>query len=1216
MKSIGSLMSGLGLFALPVFLHAQLLSQPVSSGGDANPSPPDSIVAVTADAYGLTQLSPEVLPISGTYWVVEANGVMPPFPGLPPQFCNCPTWEIADGIYLVDGTGGVVATTPPLLRRTQSAVSSAGAVAAAADAEGNQIADLIERVQDAQMLQMTATMMGIPMPGDGGGDGGGGDYTGSGFVEYSFDHTLLWLEITNVSNGQTFANLHNGTNQVYSIWSTTNLATTPASWQVETELWPTDTNCQPFSLQNLDRQNLFLRAEDWTGVDSDGDGVPDWWIWQYFHTLGLNATNLDSLGNSLLYDYTNRFDPNVISFTASATNYFVNQTTVPVQINLQGGSPAYYAVLVNDTNNADAVWQPFTGTNLIVNLGLSDGAYDVWVGLKGWPTNATVSWDTDDLIFTLDRSAPAVSVTSAVNTTVIKPYLQLQGFANKPLASLSYDINNAFGFTTGQDMFVTDQVFDTNRFDFTTNYFQAIDVPLATNENYITLRVTDRMGNTTTTNFMVTLDYSTATNPPTVVLVWPQDGMTVAGTNLTIRGLTSDETGTVQAQAVDGSGNTNLVTGIVERDGTFWIENLPLNGTNQISLQVLDVAGKMTTTNFTVMSSDYLLTLDETPSGSGLWQASGTVFGTVGDGDATVTVNGVTVTNYTPNYDGTYSWTASDVPLTSGGTAAFNLTAQSPGQPVQNLYQEIGKDACVLITEHHVTKSTTETDSDGKTTGSSSYSRSKDYWTLYSVTNAAVLGGRSYMGHLLENSGGGSGTNVSWTTNEMMWSDLDAWWSQQSSDGSSAMGFYFPEAWDDDLQMSGVPDQSLLAMGTEGQASPQWVYHYFAEGVHPHWHWDFNNGGYRDCRNDVVARTTVKLLVGGKAQVGRQNLFCLNAAAQEYGKSMEADYAGSFFGGWGSTPAWDLPNDRLRMMGKWVGADGKLWVVLPDGAPPLDVTVAAPAKHYNAQTTVQKYMPYITANDVRLDPSSINVTNCVGQKIVFKLQFDPAIPGGILITNRNNWVLPGKYVNAFKWFQPAFPPDGTGNYYISTCGPVNTWLDSDGYGIKEPYCTFYRQESWPLTQPETGAWWVSGGPEAVSCYPALTLANGQKVSLTVRGNFMSYRPSVQIQTNSIHIGPVFLDPIYLGSTSVGENISCTVFFNATILSGSCSGKANWIQLIKREYWGGLLGPIAYPLMNTFDEYYLDNDPFYNTENAAVGSPPATHPGGCQHYYYG
>ena len=108
--------------------------------------------------------------------------------------------------------------------------------------------------------------MDVPLPGEGGGDGGDGT---NGLYSDSFNYTVptngLWLEITNVSNGYAWLNLHNATNQVYEILSKTDLSA--AAWNIETELWPTDTNSMPFTIPMLDRTDaLFIWARDWTGV--------------------------------------------------------------------------------------------------------------------------------------------------------------------------------------------------------------------------------------------------------------------------------------------------------------------------------------------------------------------------------------------------------------------------------------------------------------------------------------------------------------------------------------------------------------------------------------------------------------------------------------------------------------------------------------------------------------------------------------------------------------------------------------------------------------------------------------------------------------------------------------------------------------------------------------------------------------------------------------
>src|SRR5665213_462704 len=141
---------------------------------------------------------------------------------------------------------------------------------------------------------------GIAPPDAGGGTN---SYTpnDSPYDFYTFNTNLLYLEITNVSGGLAYANLHHATNQIYSIWSTTNLL---AAWQVEIELWPmlNQTNVLPFTVPTLARQNLFLRAQDWTKVDSNGDGIPDWWEWKYFGNFS-QPTNedYDGDGNTILY---------------------------------------------------------------------------------------------------------------------------------------------------------------------------------------------------------------------------------------------------------------------------------------------------------------------------------------------------------------------------------------------------------------------------------------------------------------------------------------------------------------------------------------------------------------------------------------------------------------------------------------------------------------------------------------------------------------------------------------------------------------------------------------------------------------------------------------------------------------------------------------------------------------------------------------------------
>jgi hypothetical protein len=481
-----------------------------------------------------------------------------------------------------------------------------------------------------------------------------------------FDTNGLWLELTNVSGGLAYLNLHNATNQVYAIWGATNLL---VGWNMETEVLPTDTNCMPFTVQTQDRQNLFLRAEDWTGVTQNGNTVPAWWFWYYFGTLALTDTNLDSNGNTLLYDYSNGIAPaNVVNFTLRLGNGHFNVTSPTGSFLTVSGVPAYEAVLVNDTNLDDAVWQPYDGV-VRLNLGPTDGVYQIWCGLKGY-ASAQPQW-IGALIY-LDRIAPELFLAGPTNSVTACPVLQVQGWSPEELSGVSFGLSNAAVVLTNQAGLLTDSWLDINTGAYTTNRFQCSDIWLTNGLNVVTLQATDLAGNVTTTNVSVTLDYSTATNP-VIQLTWPTNGMQICQNAFTLRGWTEDSLAQIAVQIADAQGNTNDFNGMVERNGKLWVENIPLaSGTNWLTLSVTNSAGLSSATNLMLVQSTMTLTLDSIDGD--LWLPAVSVRGQVSDTTAAVWVNGAQGTN---NGDGT--WSAANVPVTPGGVASFDLRAAPAG---------------------------------------------------------------------------------------------------------------------------------------------------------------------------------------------------------------------------------------------------------------------------------------------------------------------------------------------------------------------------------------------------------------------------------------------------------------------------------------------------------------------------------------------------------
>ena len=624
----------------------------------------DSIVQITADAMGLESVAYADLPRGGTYWWVEPSGVMAPLP-CPPQNRVVPIYAITDNQFLVDDTGGQVALNTRRLNLTQATTSSL--TVSAVDRLGNAVADLIEQIQQTQFERNMIMSLGldVPSPGEGGGGTNGGN--GGGSSTYTIDTNLLWLEITNVSNGWSHLNLHSGTNQftnsqVFAILTKTNLL--DATWNTETFVSPTSdqTNVMPFSVQNFDRPILFFKVQDWTGVDSNTNGLPDWWEWKYFGGYNQNATNLDSGKiNTLLNDYQNRHDPNIIHYALNLPLGPVTSNSVNGTISILGGVPSYMAVLVNDTNLANAVWQPYTSSNVVVNLNSQNGLYKVLVGLRGLPADAQETWQSGHV--TLYSVPLTLAIESPASGTISQPMIQLQGFASRILGSLTYDVSNPAGIFTNQTGYVTGSYYDTNLLAYTASFFQGYDVALATGVNTITVHATDMAGNTASTNISVTVDYSGDTTAPVLSGVWPEDETYICGNQFTFAAQVDDVTAKVTATIVDADGHTNSVPGVIERSGLVWVQNLPLAaGANTLTVTARDAAGNVAVTSRTLYQSSVLVTL--TPPTGDL----NTVYGTVSDATARVFVNEVQATVYE---DGT--WTASGVPVNTGGTARYNV---------------------------------------------------------------------------------------------------------------------------------------------------------------------------------------------------------------------------------------------------------------------------------------------------------------------------------------------------------------------------------------------------------------------------------------------------------------------------------------------------------------------------------------------------------------
>ena len=271
---------------------------------------------------------------------------------------------------------------------------------------------------------------GVPMLGDGGDGGTNGTFTSNDTPpDYG---TNLWLEITNIADGAVDLLLHNTQPEVpYELLSKQTLL--DAQWLSEGMVTGVDNDIvTPATVSIGDRtDSLFIRALSW--LDSDADGIPDWWMLKYFgHPTGeeadhsLAGDDYDSNGDDNAQEFSQGTDPNKVRFSLQFPNDHVNTIAASGTIIVSSGVPSYMAVLVNSTNFAGATWQSYS-SNVVALLNSGDGGYDVWVGLRGLPQDAQQTWH--DVHLTLDTILPTIVITNPVASVVSQPVIQLQGYS-------------------------------------------------------------------------------------------------------------------------------------------------------------------------------------------------------------------------------------------------------------------------------------------------------------------------------------------------------------------------------------------------------------------------------------------------------------------------------------------------------------------------------------------------------------------------------------------------------------------------------------------------------------------------------------------------------------------------------------------------------------------------------------------------------------------
>jgi hypothetical protein len=381
----------------------------------------DSVVQATADAAGLTPVSGNPLMLTGTFWVttIDPNGGLTtlPYPILPNDLSDLPTYLITNDIYIVDDTAGQISSS------STERMSSAEATSTV-QAQSQIVANLIEMIQNP------------PTPSTNSDNGG----TNQSFVPNGsaspIDTNGLWLEASNEAPNLGLL-LHNpvgGDN--YQLLSTTNLLNT--NWDLGQILSDVANGEDAFSSVPLTNAMTFYRVHhanpvmeiysdqtatepNPTNADAGQVGtfyVEDEWygatndISVYYTISGTAQNGIDysNLTGAVVVpassDYAEIYidpiadglkpDQTVILTLTQNTNYLIDPAN-DLAINTLYANPEVYPTVRGD------ILRPCPNTSLTFDLasGVSDPRnLPLTYSILTWPTHGTLTGTPPNITYT------------------------------------------------------------------------------------------------------------------------------------------------------------------------------------------------------------------------------------------------------------------------------------------------------------------------------------------------------------------------------------------------------------------------------------------------------------------------------------------------------------------------------------------------------------------------------------------------------------------------------------------------------------------------------------------------------------------------------------------------------------------------------------------------------------------------------------------------